>query len=487
VYSFDRIYSHQEDEKYRGEMSSAIVFTGIMVTLVSLGAIFWVGAQCWQTFVLAQMKPANQAQETLQQQMTQRFNTLSLPLLLVLTFAHIGVLLGQAVFLVGGQWNDLSAALFSGLLSNSLGVTWTIEEVVLILIILLALSSLLLKARAAHTNDLLSRLYLLAGFALLAAIALAEQAVNTKADINTLIYTTLMDWLHLLALALWAGGFFYFALISFPLLIQSSPQEELSATVALLPRFANLAIRGALLFLTTSLLITVIYQGPWISPLATPSGRLLILEAVSVLLLLGMSAFALLLLLPRQIAAYDRYTDATAHLADDESANDERQHLQLQAQTLLRRNQLLSATLRSAALAAVGLLICMSFFTTLTYPTRPAPLPVVPVKQFSTTAQTTDKQFTLKLIITPDSIGPNTFTVHILDSHGAPDSAVRVSIVTTMLDMDMGSDTLALQANGPGQFSAAGSLDMSGHWSIRIIVHTPDNVLHEATITFTAS
>jgi len=51
-----------------------------------------------------------------------------------------------------------------------------------------------------------------------------------------------------------------------------------------------------------------------------------------------------------------------------------------------------------------------------------------------------------------------------------------------MLDMDMGTNTVALQPNGPGSYRTQGELSMSGHWQIRILVRTADDVLHEATI-----
>ena len=51
-----------------------------------------------------------------------------------------------------------------------------------------------------------------------------------------------------------------------------------------------------------------------------------------------------------------------------------------------------------------------------------------------------------------------------------------------MLDMDMGTDTVNLQPNGHGSFSASGDLAMSGNWQIRIQVRTPDSSLHEAKV-----
>lgn len=480
-------------------MNNAIVFTGVMLTIVSLGAIFWVGAQCWQVFVLAQSKLASEEQAILQQQIVRRFDSIfALPLLLLIALAHVGVLFGQVVLLVGGQWSALSTALVVGLLThNSIGIAWIVEEAIIILAILLY--ALVRKQQTSDGTSMLSRLKLLLGIAFLLSMAVSEQVVNPKANINVLIYTSLIDWLHLVAFALWLGCAMYIALVYLPLVNHHSQQEQLATITALLPRYTRLAVIGIILSLSTALLMTVIYQGPWTSPFATQEGRLLLLEALWMLVLLGMSGFALFRLLPHQLREYSKYQYAATRMP--ESVHDAAQvQAALRSQRLLGRNQSLTSLLRYTALPAIGLLICAAFFTTLTYPTHTAPsaLPVsstspsaskqaAPTTSFSTTLPTVDHQFTIQLTVTPDSFGPNVFTVHVLDGKGAPASNVRVSLVVTMLDMDMGSDTVTLQSSGPGVFSGPENLDMNGHWGVRVVVHTPDNAIHEANVTLTVS
>ena len=48
--------------------------------------------------------------------------------------------------------------------------------------------------------------------------------------------------------------------------------------------------------------------------------------------------------------------------------------------------------------------------------------------------------------------------------------------------MDMGVETVNLQPDGKGHFSASGDLLMGGDWQIRIQIRTPENTLHEATV-----
>jgi hypothetical protein len=105
--------------------------------------------------------------------------------------------------------------------------------------------------------------------------------------------------------------------------------------------------------------------------------------------------------------------------------------------------------------------------------------------QFIATKQTSDTQLTVTLAITPDRFGPNVFTVTVPDQQGAPTGIVRVSLSTTMLDMDMGTDTIELSPDNHGHFSGSGSLSMTGDWQIRLVIHTLDGKTHVAMFALT--
>jgi nitrogen fixation protein FixH len=75
------------------------------------------------------------------------------------------------------------------------------------------------------------------------------------------------------------------------------------------------------------------------------------------------------------------------------------------------------------------------------------------------------------------------FTVSAVDtSTGTPATNIGVSLYTTMLDMDMGTDTVNLLPDGKGHFSGTGDLAMPGDWQIRVQIRTPDARLHEASV-----
>jgi hypothetical protein len=112
------------------------------------------------------------------------------------------------------------------------------------------------------------------------------------------------------------------------------------------------------------------------------------------------------------------------------------------------------------------------------------PQPPAAAHPFHTATQTLDKDFTLALDITPCRSGTNTFLLHITDNHThQPALHVDITLYSTMQDMAMGTDSLALHADGNGQFSVTSQvLGMSGHWAIGITIQTADHIIHKAGI-----
>jgi magnesium-transporting ATPase (P-type) len=105
--------------------------------------------------------------------------------------------------------------------------------------------------------------------------------------------------------------------------------------------------------------------------------------------------------------------------------------------------------------------------------------------QFVATKQTSDAQLTVTLSLTPDRFGPNVFTVTALDRQGRPTMLGSVSLSTTMLDMDMGTDIIELSPDTHGRFSGTGSLSMTGDWQIRVLIRTLDGKVHVVTFSLT--
>src|SRR5450755_353314 len=102
---------------------------------------------------------------------------------------------------------------------------------------------------------------------------------------------------------------------------------------------------------------------------------------------------------------------------------------------------------------------------------------------FHATLKTTDGQLVVQFSVTPNRLGLNAFTVAVQDaSSNKPVPGLQVQLTTTMLDMDMGTDEMNLPPDGQGQYSAQGTLSMSGHWEIGILLRTQGTIVHKVSV-----
>ncbi len=456
-----------------------------MITLVELGTIFWVGAQFWLMFVLQLASKGDAVQDAIHQQIQARFERRwSLPILLVLLIANVGVLVGQALISTGGQWlQAFSPQLLLNLVSSGrFGTYWTVREVVLVLAILLALFMLLVKKRPSIINGVLPSLNLLLGSMLCIAIALSSHAAAVNA--NILVEAVLIDWFHLIAASLWVGGMLYIATIYLPVLRKKSIAERVQSIVTLLAYFSPLAITGIVLMAITGPFSATIHLNSWEQLISTAYGRVLSVKIVLVGVLLITSGIHVFFLRPRLAKEYKKYMYAHQGVTFNQA-----QQIKLREGRMAKRVDRLTTLLRWEPLAGVAIVACVGlmnvFAGTLTpIATPPQQQPVTHVASaYNTTVQTADHAFTVKLNINPNRFGTNLFTVTVIDnSTGKPTTNVGVSVYTQMLDMDMGTDNVNLLPDGNGHFSAPGDLSMSGNWAIRVQIRAPDHTLHEASI-----
>ena len=481
---------------YTGQVDGPTLFNIIMVTLVELGAVFWVGAQIWLIFVLVPVTEDHQELSEINRQVQQRFERrFSLPALLVLLLANVGVLAGQALNLTGGQWGPAFApTLLAGLASSGqFGTFWIMRELVIVLALGLASYALLSTRRLPLVNKILPWANLVLGLALFIAIAMSGHAAAVNK--SELIYAIPLDWLHLLAAALWVGGMMYISSTYLPVILRSPLVERARSLVTTLPYYSPWAIAAVVLMAVTGPFNATFHLTSWSQFITTAYGRTLVVKILLVGSLLITSSVHVGLLRPRLKKELKKYTYVQGRVPSSASAEPDRVAKLLTQQVKLREGRLatgarrLIGVLRWEPLLGVGVLICVglmnAFAGTLS--------PVVPAQQqapahakpFNTTLKTSDNKFTIAFNVNPNTFGTNVFTVSVVDNTtGKPTTNVGVSLYTTMLDMDMGTDTVNLLPDGKGHFSASGDLDMPGHWQIRIQIRTPSNTLHEATVDF---
>ncbi len=491
-----------------GQLDAPTIWSLIMTTLVDLGAVFWAGAQLWHIFVFPFIETPDQEQRAIFQRTEQRFTArFAIPVLVFFLLANIGVLIGQALSITNGL-QAFNPALLAGLVTQGqFGTYWIAREIIASVALLLSIASvLLIKRNARWFTELEPWLQFGLALFLLAAITLSGHAAATSHDI--VVYAVLSDLLHLIAASLWIGGMIYISVIYLPVL-QSYPMlTRARSLLTVLPRYSPLAFVGVGIMALSGPFNATTRMSSFNQLLSTLYGRALIVKVLLVGALLVTSAIHVFIMRPRLARNFKQYDDlaktelTTVTAQDDTSAQAEKSVTESQQKTLEMaigiKTQALSKVLHWEPALGVLVLICTGLLTVFSGTLQPAaqPTPIgqtaatvtqptpAPTKPFITTVKTSDQKFQVKLSVDPNHFGTNTFTATVLDKNGkvVPSSQVGVSLYTTMLDMDMGTDSVNLQPDGKGNFSAQGDLGMGGNWQIRIEIRTTDDTLHNALI-----
>lgn len=504
---------------YTGQIDAPTLFNLLMITLVEVGAVFWVGAQLWLNFVLQTSSEKHKSEQSINEQTQARFEQrFSLPTLLVLLLANIGVLIGQALNLTGGDWGrSLAPASLLGLATSPrFGVFWLPGEGLIVLAIGIALYLRLSRQRPRQVDTLLSLLNLLLGLVLFISITMTSYTASVSNDIVTV--SIVLNWLHLLATALWIGGILYITAIYLPTLKKHALADEAHSLATVLPYFTPLAITGVILAFVSILFTTTLNQVSLNQLTNSAYGRALVVEIVLLAALAVCSMIQLFLFSPRVGKEYRKYAYAANRLAATGSptplevethqnaslaqpAIEERavatgqpakpatQQVRLREKRLTRKIATLLSLLRwelapgIAVLVAVGLTNVFAGTLSVIPTTTTQHQPGGKTQPYTSTIRTSDSKFTALLEVNPNRFGANVFTVTVTDnSTGTIDTNVGVNISTTMLDMDMGTGFISLLPDGKGHFSGGGDLSMAGNWQISIQIRAADHSLHEAIV-----
>ncbi len=334
---------------------------------------------------------------------------------------------------------------------------------------------------------------------------------------NIVSYAIVIDWLHLLAASLWVGGMMYIATNYLPVLRRLQIPQQARSLVTVLPYFSPLAIAGVLIMAVTGPFNAAFHLTSWQQFLSTAYGRALLVKIALVGGLLITSAIHVGLLRPRLKKEYQKYSYVADRLQTEQAGGEIaeqnrtsaltgqqavtmtaepsratkllRQQVKLREGRLTKKTQVLSRVLRWEPVLGVGVLICVGLMNV--FAGTLSPIAVAQQQQqtgskpqpYSASVRTTDGKFTVTLSVNPNRFGTNVFTVSAVDtSTGTPATNIGVSLYTTMLDMDMGTDTVNLLPDGKGHFSGTGDLAMPGDWQIRVQIRTPDARLHEASV-----
>ena len=401
-----QLYTSSVNDSGDAQFDGPALFSLIMTTLVDLGAIFWVGAQVWFCFILAELESENQELQTVCGQMQRRFNRgFAWPVLLLVLLADIGVLVGQALSLTGGQWEVAfdPALLISLVNQGHFGTYWILREIVILLALLLAVYMALVKQPSQQITSSITWGNFALAVALLVALTQSGHAAATSSNVR--VYAVLADFLHLAAAALWIGGMMYIAVIYLPVLKNRPWQQQTASLLTILPRYSPLAITGVVLMGLSGPLNAATRLLSWDQLFTTAYGLTLIIKVLLVISLLLTSAVHVLFLRPhlaQDFKIYQAATEAAQCSEDDQPVNRASipvaQLKKLEARTR-QQTQELSMILRWEPALGIAVLLCtglLAVFSGTLQPTttsQPLAQTVDTIsKPFTTIVETTDNQ-----------------------------------------------------------------------------------------------
>jgi copper transport protein len=499
------LVAHATSGSAPGELDGPTLFNALMVTLVELGAIFWVGAQFWLNFVLQPLAEKRVEERDLNSQVELRFERrFSLPTLGLLLLASLGALYGQALPRTNNDWAAaFNWPLLSELVSSGrFGTYWLIRVGILLLAFLLGLYMLLSRERPRAIQAALPLINLFLGAMLFIAITLSGHATAVASIIVP--YSVVLDWLHLMAAALWIGGMIYLLLVYLPLLRARALSECARSLLAILSQYTPLAIAGVILMAITGPLNASFHLTSLDQFTTTAYGRTLLVKIFLVGVLLISSAYHLGWLRPRLQKEYQKYIyartrleKAQADVADNEFGLENQpggsklliQQVKLREGRLVKKTTSMTRILSWEPWFGVAVILCVGLLSvfggTLTQaPVQPGSSNRAVAGPFNGTAKTSDGKYSVTLNISPNRFGTNVFSAQVTEiatGKSLVANDARVTIYTTMLDMNMGTDSTELRFNDKGTFSANADFSMGGNWSIKVQVRTADNTLHEAS------
>lgn len=246
---------------------------------------------------------------------------------------------------------------------------------------------------------------------------------------------TILDWLHLVAMAAWLGG-----LLPLAFLLGSVPQRDAERTVLtkLVPRFSRVALVSVATLTLTGLYSALLHVRSLEALTATRYGQVLSLKSGFFAVLLGLGAVNLLALSPRLHQA----RSATVYW--------------------LRRTVRAELLIGLLVLLAAGVLTGVApAFEALEAQRR---------QGWLETAQVDDVQMVLR--VAPAQVGENEVGIDLVDQRpGAAKVEPQVLLRLTMTGMDMGTTQVEALPQAGGRYTARGSyFTMAGLWQVEVIL-----------------
>jgi copper transport protein len=512
------------------------LFQAIATWLALALLTIWVGGLIWETWILTPATTRDSDLAAATHAAVRRFRALIPTVLGLLVLANVAVVVAQAAASAGDWSGAISPTYLRAILFGSrYGAFWWMRQIVALVALYLtyaATSRGWASARTAQdaaltqedvtTSDAIpdwrrelvatlrsigklpgrlvqgwrarswfGQIELLLAALLILAFALSGHAAAVSAD--RFAFALSVDLLHLLANCAWLGGLFYVSLVFVPALGQLAQRSRVRALALGLPAFGAVAILSAILLAATGSLNATVRMTSFNQLVTTAYGRTLVIKILLFLLMAGVSAYHAFVLRPRlasaltieqsapqqtipagvTLASYGVPAQIPASQEGVAAGGGGDGVISGGARKLAGR---LEDWLRREAILGLGVLLCAALLGAFAGSLATAPTPIAGASSgaYVNTATTTPNgDYAVTLKVAPAKFGTNTFLATVKDKSGKPVEGASVLLQMTMLDMDMGTESLQLQTVGPdspGTYGGQADLDMGGHWGLAVKV-----------------
>ncbi|MCP4415742.1 MAG: c-type cytochrome [Chloroflexi bacterium] len=273
---------------------------------------------------------------------------------------------------------------------------------------------------------------------------------HSAALIDETVQSIVIDWIHVLAGTIWAGGLLFLAL-SLWRARNLNNESRTWLNLSLMLNFSAIAAIAVGLLLSSGGYLAGKHVGGWIELVGTAYGLLLLGKIGLALLAIGVATLNLIFIKPRLTAIYE---DPTAD----------------HAPVLLRRfSRLVRAEMGLALLilAAAGVLTDLQ---------RGVDAPLLADEPGKTTVVQSADDLQVEMQIEPALVGANNFEVLITDANGDPVADVEdVSLRYTFLGQSIGASSGVAESLGNGRFQLEGSyISLIGTWQVEVSVRRSD-------------
>ncbi len=343
----------------------------------------------------------------------------------------------------------LQSDVMGKLLQTRYGLIW-LARIALALIIALPLAMKLNQRRWG--------LWVLVGLSALTllSISLSSHGAALKENTALAIY---VDWLHLLASAVWIGGLLQLVSVVLPALRLIPDHTRYKLVAQIVPRFSNLALSCVILLVATGLYSAFRQVASFEALFTTTYGRAIMIKHVLLIFTTGVALVHFLDSVPRLARIADWISQANAE----------------QAQKLIRRFRGMIST---EVTMVIGVLFFAGILTLVPTAAKPASDSSLAIASGPIALTELAQNLEITLKICSDFVGENEFDLMLIDKQThAPISDLQKILIgfNYTSNPELGGLNAVAGAKGDGHYRAKGAfMNLAGVWDIVVSVFRAD-------------